>query len=229
MHAVECFRGGMDYESLVLDTNFITRPLKIILDHPHRDVLHRLAALKVRYARYRMSPAMTQGQEFPVDTDFLSLVRGQSTTVLARQLSVNTLNEFYHISHHSLFTNDEQLQRMGAKWDRLCHDVEEVAAVGEIQDMLDSLSQVWFINPASSARSRQLNINRSCIACGIISALLQFCLVCLWLVYSSDNILLALSTLKKTTRSTEPNYMLNHACHFYIRLSLTSSEAVNRR
>lgn len=158
MHAVECFREGMDYESLTLDTNFITRPLKIVLDHPDRDALHRLAALKVRYARYRMSPAMAQGREFPVDTGFLSLVRGQSTTVLARQLSEDTLNEFYHISLHSLFTNDEHLQGLGAKWDRLCHDVEEVAAVGEIKDMLDSLSQVWFINSASYARSRQLNI-----------------------------------------------------------------------
>ena len=151
MHSVECFRGGMDYESLVLDTNFITRPLKIILDHPDRDALHRLAALKVRYARYRTSPAMVQGREFPIDTDFLSLVRGQSATVLAQQLSEDTLNEFYHINHHSLFTNDEQLQRMGVKWDRLCHDVEEVAAVEEIQVMLDSLSQVWSINSASYA------------------------------------------------------------------------------
>ena len=148
----------MDYESLSLDTNFITRPLKIVLDHPDRDALHRLAALKVRYARYRMSPAMAQGREFPVDTNFLSLIRGQSTTVLARQLSEDTLNEFYHISLHSLFTNDEHLQRLGAKWDRLCHDVEEAASVEEIKDMLDSLSQVWSINSASYARSPQLNI-----------------------------------------------------------------------
>lgn len=146
MHAVDCFQNGINYEPLTLDTNFITRPLQIVLEHPDRDALHRLAALKVRYARYRTSPAMTQGREFPVDTQFPSLVRGQSTTVLARQLSEDILNGFYHISLHGLFTNDEHLQQLGAKWDRLCHDAEEVATVGEIRYSLDPLCQVWFIN-----------------------------------------------------------------------------------
>ena len=146
MHAIDCFQKGVNYESLTLDTNFITRPLQIVLEHPDRDALHRLAALKVRYARYRTSPAMTQGREFPVETDFLSLVRGRPTTVLSRQLSEDILNRFYHISLHSLLTNDEHLQQLGAKWDRLCHDTEEVAAVGAVKDSLDSLCQVWFIN-----------------------------------------------------------------------------------
>lgn len=47
------------------------------------------------------------------------------------------------------FTNDEHLRRLGTGWDRLCQDVEEVAAVREIKDMLGLLSQVWSINSDS--------------------------------------------------------------------------------
>ena len=47
MHAVKCFQRGMDYKSLILDTRFITCPLKIILDHLEQDMLHQLAVLKV--------------------------------------------------------------------------------------------------------------------------------------------------------------------------------------
>lgn len=151
MHAIECFRKGIGYESLTLDTSFIICPLQVALKQPDRDALQRLAALKVRYARYRTSPAMTQGQDFPVNTDFLSLIRGRSTTVLAQQLCEDSLNAFYHISLHSLFANDEHLQWLGAKWDRLCHDVEEVAALREVKDSLDSLCQVW---PTNSAYTR---------------------------------------------------------------------------
>lgn len=68
---------------------------------------------------------MTRGQEYPVDMDILSLARRQSATALARQLSENTLREFYHVSPNSLFRNDEHLRRLGTGWDRLCHDVED--------------------------------------------------------------------------------------------------------
>lgn len=85
---------------------------------------------------------MTRGQEFPVDMDFFSLARRQSAKALARQLTKDTLSEFHHISLNSILTNDEHLRHLGTWWDRLCHDVEELAAVGETEEMLKSLSQV---------------------------------------------------------------------------------------
>lgn len=148
-HAVKFYMQGKDYEPLILDTSFITCSLKRLLEHPDKDMLQRLAALQVRYARYRISPAMAQGQEFPVDTAFLSLIRGQSVTALAWQLSENTLREFYYVSLSSLFTNDEHLRRLGTEWDRLCQDAEEVAAVSEMNEVLGLLSQVWSINSDS--------------------------------------------------------------------------------
>lgn len=141
-HALRCFRDSKRYEALLLDTGFIIHPLKALLCQPDHHVLRRLAALEVRYMRYRIGHAMIQGQEFDISTDFLTLVSGRSAKKIARQLSEEALNEFNRLCKRGISVSNENVRRLGACWDQLCHDVEEIAAVEDMRETLKSLTQV---------------------------------------------------------------------------------------
>lgn len=138
-HAVHCHERLGRFENFVLDASFILFPLKTILSCPDKHVLQRLTALEVRYDRYRTSPALARGEEFPVDTDFLLSVSEQTAKAVAMQLSKDALSEFHQLSAHSVLAKDNALRRLGARWDRLCHETEEVAAVQGLSSQLESL------------------------------------------------------------------------------------------
>lgn len=147
-HALGCVQQRKPYDALVLDTSFIHAPLKGLLSTPDRDALRRLAALEVRYARYRSS-LMAQGLDFNVDTRFLLAVSELPTGVLAQQLTGDTLQELCQLSNDSVVRGDSCLGRLGARWDQLCHDTQEVAAVGDVDEKLVALG--WVPYPATGS------------------------------------------------------------------------------
>ncbi|KAJ5559453.1 hypothetical protein N7513_001852 [Penicillium frequentans] len=125
-----------------MDAKFIIDPLERLLSAPDRNILLKLTVLKSRYQRYRMSPDMVQGRVFSVETGFVDLLIGHSATAVALQLSRKALARFHHICLDSIRTHDQHLQLLGLEWNELCHDAEEVAAVGDLGGKLEDVAKV---------------------------------------------------------------------------------------
>ena len=130
------------YKNLRLDAGLITQPLKAFLSQPDKNILQRLAVLETRYARYRAGSDIARGREFNVDTGFLSLINDQSAVAIARQLSEDALRGFRQISLDSVIMNDDNIRSLGSQWDRLCYDVQEVAAVGDLIGRVRAMAKV---------------------------------------------------------------------------------------
>ncbi|KAJ5033076.1 hypothetical protein NUH16_010041 [Penicillium rubens] len=141
-HAVTLHERGGQFEPLQMDAKFIIDPLERLLSAPDRNILLKLTVLKSRYQRYRMSPDMVQGRVFSVETGFVDLLIGHSATAVALQLSRKALARFHHICLDSIRTHDQHLQRLGAEWNELCHDAEEVAAVSDLGGKLEEVAKV---------------------------------------------------------------------------------------
>ena len=140
-HALERFEDGQKYEKLHLNTSCITHPLKALLSRPDKDVLLQLRILESRYTRYRVSD-LAQGREFSIETGFLSLLNGHSAPGVATQLTEAALNDFSSLCINSVLTYDNKLQSLGARWDRLCHDAQDLATVECFTEKLSELSNV---------------------------------------------------------------------------------------
>ncbi|KAJ5642667.1 hypothetical protein N7490_006667 [Penicillium lividum] len=143
-HAVTLHERGGQFETLQMDAKFITDPLERLLSPPDRNILLKLTALKSRYQRYRMSPDMVQGRVFSVKTSFLDLLIDHSATAVALRLSRNVLARFHHICLDGIRTHDQHLQLLGTEWNELCHDAEEVAAVGDLGRKLEEVAKELF-------------------------------------------------------------------------------------
>lgn len=141
-HAVTLHERGGQFEPLQMDAKFIIDPLERLLSAPDRNILLKLTVLKSRYQRYRMSPDMVQGRVFSVETGFVDLLIGHSATAVALQLSRKALARFHHICLDSIRTHDQHLQLLGSEWNELCHDAEEVAAVGDLGEKLEDVAKV---------------------------------------------------------------------------------------
>ncbi|KAJ5047001.1 hypothetical protein NUH16_003504 [Penicillium rubens] len=141
-HAVTLHERGGQFEPLQMDAKFIIDPLERLLSAPDRNILLKLTVLKSRYQRYRMSPDMVQGRVFSVETGFVDLLIGHSATAVALQLSRKALARFHHICLDSIRTHDQHLQLLGSEWNELCHDAEEVAAVGDLGGKLEDVAKV---------------------------------------------------------------------------------------
>lgn len=142
-HSLDCFQDGRSYKILTLELGFITSPLKSLLSRPDKDLLRRLAVLDTRYTRYRNGTNVVQGREFRIETDFFNLVSYHSITAIANQLSRRALSGFHQISVNGVFKNDQHLRHLGALWDQLCHNTEELAAMGDLNIKLIELAKVF--------------------------------------------------------------------------------------
>ena len=90
---------------------------------------------------------MAHGLELNIDTRFLLAVSELPTGVLAQQLTGDALHELRQLSNDGVIRGDSCLGRLGARWGQLCHDTEEVAAVGDVDDRLVALS--WVPHPGT--------------------------------------------------------------------------------
>ncbi|KAI9040185.1 uncharacterized protein KD926_008508 [Aspergillus affinis] len=138
-YAVRCRMTLEPFEPLTLNVDCILLPLKAILSNPDKHIIRRLTALEVRYRRYLASPTLAQGDEFPINTEFLIQISESSPDTVALQLSAVALREFHQLSLHSVQAKTGALPRLGIRWDRLCRETEEAAVVPELGGALQSL------------------------------------------------------------------------------------------
>ena len=138
-YAVRCRMTLERFEPLTLNLDCILLPPKAILSNPDKHIIRRLTALEVRYRRYLASPALAQGDEFPINTEFLIQISESSSDTVALQLSAAALREFHQLNLHSVQAKTGALPRLGIRWDRLCRETEEAAAVPELGGALQSL------------------------------------------------------------------------------------------
>lgn len=143
MHAFKLFDTGVQYEKLNLDANLIIRPLQTLFSQADKNVLCKLKVLEVRYKRYQMASYMAQGQDFDVGTIFLDSILEDTAKSVANQLSQNVLRQFRCLSLESVLTHDQNIQLLGTQWSDLCHNAEEIASAGVLQEKVMAVAQVY--------------------------------------------------------------------------------------
>ncbi|KAJ5117513.1 hypothetical protein N7448_011145 [Penicillium atrosanguineum] len=123
-----------------MDADHITGPLKRLLGEPDKAIIRRLKVLENRYTRYRSGLDIAGGLMFQVNTDFFTALSEQTPTAIAWKMTQDALKVFSKISVHGLMNHDDHLRQLAVQWDQINLNVEEIAAVGCLDDSLRGIA-----------------------------------------------------------------------------------------
>ncbi|KAJ5215279.1 uncharacterized protein N7498_001686 [Penicillium cinerascens] len=139
-HALITVENKRPFHKLPIEAGHITGPLKELLGRPDKAIIRRLKILDARYARYKIGNNIAGGFKFEVETDFFTAVSELKAATIAWKMSEDALEGFGKINIHGLLFQDEHLRQLAIQWDRINHNVEEIAAAGGMDDNLREIA-----------------------------------------------------------------------------------------
>lgn len=116
--------------------------MKYLLSNPANDIICQFTVLETRYERYCRGSDLPNGRYFQIDTPLLNLVIGQSAVSGSRIITRGVVQSFRPVSLEGVWNDDCHLKAIARRWSGLCHEAEEIAASGRLNNKLRGLALV---------------------------------------------------------------------------------------